>query len=125
MQNGKAALAHDLVNGIGFGSTEFHVIRPGSELLGEWLHAITRHKPFRDDAAAHFKGTAGQQRVPQSFLDQKEIPVPPLAEQRSIVAELDALQAKMDALKKLQDETAAELDALLPSILDKAFKGEL
>ncbi|MGA9451750.1 MAG: restriction endonuclease subunit S [Verrucomicrobiia bacterium] len=53
------------------------------------------------------------------------IPVPPLAEQRRIVAELDALQAEVDALKRLQSETAKELDALLPAILDRAFKGEL
>ena len=45
--------------------------------------------------------------------------------QRRIVAYLDGLQAKVDALKKLQAETAAELDALMPSILDKAFRGEL
>ena len=51
-------------------------------------------------------------------------PVPPLAEQRRFVAELDALQAEVDALKRLQAETAAELDALLPALLDKAFKGE-
>ncbi|MDY0356171.1 MAG: restriction endonuclease subunit S [Sedimentisphaerales bacterium] len=50
---------------------------------------------------------------------------PPLPAQRRIVAELDALQAEADALKRLQSETATELDALLPSILDKAFKGEL
>jgi hypothetical protein len=49
----------------------------------------------------------------------------PLAEQRRIVAELDALQAEVDALKRQQAATAAELDALLPAILDKAFKGEL
>ena len=48
-----------------------------------------------------------------------------ISEQRRIVAELDALQAKVDTLKRLQTETAAELDALLPAILDKAFKGEL
>ena len=56
------------------------------------------------------------------------IPFPsgvPLAEQRRIVAELDALQAEVDALKRLQAETSAELDALLPAILDRAFKGEL
>ena len=41
------------------------------------------------------------------------------------MAELDALQAEADELKRLQVETAAELDAMLPSILDKAFKGEL
>ena len=54
-----------------------------------------------------------------------ETPDLTLAEQRRIVAELDALQAEVDALKRLQAETAAELDALLPAILDRAFKGEL
>jgi type I restriction enzyme S subunit len=54
-----------------------------------------------------------------------EIPLPTLLEQRRVVAYLDALQTKVDALKKLQSETAAELDALMPSILDKAFRGEL
>jgi type I restriction enzyme, S subunit len=48
-----------------------------------------------------------------------------LIKRRRIVAELDALQAEVDALKRLQPETAAELDALLPGILDKAFKGKL
>jgi type I restriction enzyme, S subunit len=50
---------------------------------------------------------------------------PDIQTQRRIVAYLDNLQAKVDALKRLQTETAAELGALLPSILDKAFKGEL
>ena len=58
-------------------------------------------------------------------LQRLKVPVPPLPEQRRIVAELDALQAEVDALKRLQAETAAELDALLPAILDRAFKGEL
>jgi type I restriction enzyme S subunit len=51
--------------------------------------------------------------------------IPSPSEQRRIVAELDALQAGVDALKRLQAETAIELGALLPAILDKAFKGEL
>jgi type I restriction enzyme S subunit len=53
------------------------------------------------------------------------VPVPSLPEQRRIIAYLDNLQAKVGALRKLQAETAAELDALMPSILDKAFRGEL
>ena len=53
------------------------------------------------------------------------IPVGTLSEQRRIVAYLDGVQAKVDALKKMQAETAAELAALLPSVLAKAFKGEL
>ena len=50
---------------------------------------------------------------------------PPLKEQHRIVAYLDSLQAKVEALKALQAETQAKLDALLPAVLDKAFKGEL
>jgi type I restriction enzyme, S subunit len=71
-------------------------------------------------------------RVPQEFygghwseVGLLRVPVPPLSEQRRIVAELDALQTKVDELKRLQAETQAELDALLPSILDRAFKGAL
>jgi type I restriction enzyme S subunit len=53
------------------------------------------------------------------------LPFPPLFEQRRIVSELDGLQEEVHALKYLQAETAAELDALLPAILDRAFKGEI
>lgn len=53
------------------------------------------------------------------------IALPPLSEQRCIIEELDSLQAQVDSLKQLQTETAAELDALLPALLDRAFKGEL
>ena len=53
------------------------------------------------------------------------VPVPPPAEQRRLVAYLDGLQAKVDRLKALQAQTRAELDALLPAVLDRAFKGEL
>jgi type I restriction enzyme S subunit len=66
-----------------------------------------------------------QPNISQKIIRETEIPVPPLAEQRLLVAELDALQAEVDALKRLQAETAAELDALIPAILDRAFKGEL
>jgi type I restriction enzyme S subunit len=68
---------------------------------------------------------ATRQGFTKSQIEEFRVPVPPLIEQRRIVAELDALQAEADALKRLQAETAAELNALLPSILDRAFKGEL
>jgi type I restriction enzyme S subunit len=58
-------------------------------------------------------------------LKRVPVPVPSLSEQRLIVGYLDDLREKVDALRRLQRETAAELDAMLPSILDKAFKGEL
>lgn len=58
-------------------------------------------------------------------MEELSLRVPPLSEQRRIVTYVDGLQAKADSLKSLQNETAAELDAMLPSILDKTFKGEL
>lgn len=71
---------------------------------------------------------SGRTRMPK--LNRKQLfsfslTYPPLSEQRRIVAELEALQAEVDRLKALQAETAAELDALLPAILDQAFKGEM
>ena len=71
------------------------------------------------------KTTAGNIGVSGSDAQSFILPVPPLAEQRRIVSELDALQAKVDALKRMQAGTAAELDALLPAILDRAFSGHL
>ena len=125
MENGKAALAKGLVNGVGFGSTEFIAVRPGPELTSAWIHALMRLRSFRRDAADHFKGTAGQQRVPPSFIEAKTISVPPVAEQRRIVAYLNELQTQVDELTALQEATQAELGALLPSVLDQAFRGEL
>jgi len=72
-----------------------------------------------------FITTAGQKTINQNHIGTLPLPLPPLPEQRRIVAELDALQAEVDALKRLQSETAAELDALLPAILDRAFKATL
>ena len=66
-----------------------------------------------------------QPNISPTDIEDMEFPFPLIQEQRRIVAELDALQSKVDALKRLHSETAAELDALLPSILDRAFKGEL
>ena len=64
-------------------------------------------------------------RLRSGLLSNISIPVPPLDEQRRIVAYLDGLQAKVNALRELQSTSGEELSALMPSILDKAFKGEL
>ena len=125
MQNGKSAIAREVVNAVAFGSTEFHVLRPRGEVTAEWIHLIVRQPSFRLEAERSFKGSAGQQRVPRGFLEEYKIPVPMLAEQRRVVAQVAALQAQAAELTRLQDATQAELDALLPSVLDRAFKGDL
>ena len=91
----------------------------------EYAQRMLRHLRVSGALVDLARTTAGQYNVSLGRLRVAEIPVPPLTEQRGIVTELDAIQAKVDALKRLQAETAAELDALLPAILDRAFKGEL
>ena len=69
--------------------------------------------------------TAGNIGISATSLKTTPIPVPPVSEQRRIVAYLDDLQARVNCMKTLQAQTQAELDALLPSVSDEAFKGEL
>jgi len=93
------------------------------EISQEYLYYFLRSQTqwFREWAA---RGQ-GQPNLNTNMVKKMLFPLPPLPEQHRIVAYLDDLQSKVDALKRLQAETATELDALLPSILDKAFKGEL
>lgn len=103
MENGKVAIARNLENGLGFGSTEFHVLRPTEAVLPEYVLSFIRQKAFRDRAASAFVGTGGLQRVPPDFLSRVKIPLPTLPEQQRIVDVLrqaDELRgAKQEAIK--------------------------
>lgn len=88
MQNGKSALLTNLVNGKGYGSTEFHVVRiKSSEVLPQYIHTLLRHFDVLFDAKKYFTGSAGQQRVPTSYLESLLIPIPPLEVQKQIAEE--------------------------------------
>ncbi len=92
------------------------------QFVAAFFHSVEA----RDYIRSQIGGTSSTMpKISQPKLGAIQIPLPPLLEQRRIVAYLDMLQAKVDALKRLQTETAAEMDAMLPAILDRAFKGEL
>ena len=82
-------------------------------------------KPMRDNIEATAKTTSGIWKINQGHVASFSVPLPPLSEQRRIVSYLDELKGKVDSLMRMQAETAAEIDALLPSVLDRAFKGQL
>lgn len=88
------------------------------------LNQILSPLIYEDQIVMRTKGSASP-HLNISILRKFDFILPPLPEQYRIVAYLDGLQAEVDTLKRLQAETAAELDAMLPSVLDKAFKGEL
>jgi type I restriction enzyme S subunit len=113
MENGKCAIAAGLVNGIGFGSTEFHILRAGDQVLPEWVYYFLRQEHTRTRAARRMTGSAGQRRVPAAFLEETCIPLPPVEEQRHMAA----LLAKADRIRRLR-RTAAELAG---SYLESAF----
>ncbi|SRR6266568_582476 len=91
-----------------------------------YLAYFLRSPFFRDHLFPNATGTANQANIGNKHIENVPFDPPTsLEEQKSIVAYLNDLQIKVNSLKQLQSETSAELDALLPSILDKAFKGEL
>lgn len=78
MQNGKHVIAKNLIDKIGFGTTEFHVLRPKDEILSEWIWYFVRQPYFLKEATAYFTGAVGQQRIPEYFLSEYFIQLPPL-----------------------------------------------
>ncbi|MEE0291009.1 MAG: restriction endonuclease subunit S [Dialister sp.] len=80
MENGKGGIAKGLLNGIGFGSTEFHVLRPIDQVSNScWLYELTSFPQFRQAAEINMTGSAGQRRVPASFLANYKVSLPPIS----------------------------------------------
>lgn len=144
MENGKAVIASNLTNGLGFGSTEFHVLRSNGEVLPEWLFYFVRQPSFRREAKRNFTGTAGQQRVPATFLSSSFIPVPPLTEQFRIIDLLSRAEGIVRLRREAEKKAAELIPALfidmfgdpavnpmgwavemLPGVLDRPFKNGL
>jgi len=119
MENGNTAVAENLLNNIGFGSTEFIVFRVTEKLNSKYLYFLFRCRRFRDIAKENMTGTAGQQRISVSFFENFEIPIPPLEIQNQIVSEIENFNKKLDTIKQLQQQTEAEITAMEKSILNK------
>jgi type I restriction enzyme S subunit len=96
-ENGKGALFNGLVNGVGFGTTELHVLRANKVNNPKFIFYLTRSQPFRHQGKAMMYGAAGQKRVPEEFFENFETGFPALPEQRAIAAFLDERSARLDA----------------------------
>lgn len=123
MQNGKHAIATSLRDGIGFGSTEFHVLRPTDAVTSEWLHFFVRQRAFLHEAEKRFAGSVGQQRVPEGFLAETQIPLPPLAEQRRITARLKDQLTAIEQARAQSEQQTQELAALVTAGLRDSIAG--
>lgn len=118
MENGKGGIVKNLKNGLGFGSTEFHVLRPHSDIvLSDWLYYLTSWPVFRKECEKNMTGSAGQKRVPKSFLEEYKLFLPPLETQRHIAAVLD----KVSALIALRRQQLDKLDELVKARFVEMF----
>lgn len=94
-------------------------------MIGEFFVAAWNSVSVRQQIEEKAKTTSGIWKINQAHVASISIPVPPVSDQQAALALIRELQARIDSVSKLQFGTATELDALLPSILDRAFKGEL
>jgi type I restriction enzyme S subunit len=122
MQNGKTAIFEGETTH-GYGSTEFHVLRPSSEVRAEWLHRLLRTQEFRSRAARCMTGTAGQQRVQADFMRTVGIPVPSLRDQDKTIAAIDRLLHIASELRLRRRKAFDLVSAIEPSIMNQAFSG--
>ena len=125
MENGKAALVGELVNHIGYGSTEFFVLRCSEKILNRFVYHLVRWQIFRDEAKSVMSGSVGQQRVSKKFLLNYKLPLPPLDEQQRIVDLLDKMFADLDEAKALAQGVVDGSELRRTAILHKAFTGDL
>ena len=125
MENGKLAVVDNLKNGIGYGSTEFHVIRSMDSINPEFIFYFLVREHYRRDARQNMTGTAGQLRVPTDYIRFSIIPLPPESEQTEIILEIDKILSNIDYLNNQIDNYITLSNLMKKSILKKAFSGKL
>lgn len=125
-ENGKGAIARGLKNGVGFGTTEFHVLRPLQGMSERWLFYLTKCDFFRKIGGSEMLGAGGQKRLPEEFIRNLRIGIPSFSEQEGIAnfldwktGQIDALIAKKQALiEKLKEKRLAVITQAVTKGLD-------
>ncbi len=117
-ENGKGAFVNGLINNLGFGSTEFFVLRANKMLISpKLLFYITQYKDFRINAERHMTGTSGHRRVPKSFVENYEVSPPPIEEQEKVVAEIEKIEEKIYRLEQQIANIPTQKEAVLKKYL--------
>jgi len=121
MENGKAAIATNLKNSIGYGSTEFHVFRPQDIDYAPFIYSLLHLPLFRKIASSNFSGAVGHKRVPKDFLSKFKLILPP----EHLVIKFKVLFETVNESKSKFDTNVENSEQLFNSLSQKAFAGEL
>ncbi|MEQ8393731.1 MAG: restriction endonuclease subunit S [Gammaproteobacteria bacterium] len=125
MENGKMAIFPHTVPGVGFGSTEFHVLRPTAFIDNRYLYYFVSSSAFRHEAQHNMSGAVGQKRVPKDFIAGHEIPITSINEQRRVVEKIEVLFSQLDKGEEAIRAVQALLKRYRQSVLKAAVTGEL
>jgi type I restriction enzyme, S subunit len=120
-ENGKLGIARGLTNGIGFGSSEYFVLRPNDSLSGEYLYYFLSQDCFRAEGEKTMSGAVGHKRVSKEFIERCQIPLPPISEQQRIVAILDKAFAGLATVTANAEKNLKNARELFESQLSQAF----
>lgn len=120
-ENGKLGIATGLVNGVGFGSSEFIVFRSKGNVLPDYLYHYFSQASFREEGRRVMSGAVGHKRVPKEFIEEYPLPLPPLAEQERIVAILDKAFEGIDQAIAHTEQNLASARKLFESYLNNIF----
>lgn len=121
-ENGKRALVENLQYKMGFGSTEFHVLRSLEErVMPKYLYYCIDTHRFKELAERNMTGSAGQKRVPTTFLKDFKLPIPPLKEQEKISEILSTVDSQIDDTEKLIEKSKELKKGLMQKLLTKGI----
>ena len=121
-ENGKLGVARGLVNGVGFGSSEFFVIRPNSNALADYIYHFLNQQSVRDAGKRFMSGAVGHKRVPKDFIEVLAIPIPPLEEQRRILAVLDEAFEGLDRARAHAEANLLDTEEFFDNNLAAIFQ---
>jgi type I restriction enzyme, S subunit len=125
MENGKIALLEKLTNGVGFGSTEFHVSRFSNLINRRFFFYYFNQEVFRQNAKKNMTGSAGQLRVSKTYFEEIKIPLPPFLEQNRIIEKIEELFSDLDVGIENLKTARSQLKIYRQSVLKWAFEGKL
>jgi type I restriction enzyme S subunit len=119
-ENGKGAIARNLENGVGFGTTEFHVLRADEEIEEKYLFYITLSHAFREIGSSEMLGAGGQKRIPEEFIKDFRLGIPTLEEQQKIAAFLDHKTQQIDQLIEKKKALIEKLEEKRIAVITQA-----
>ncbi|WP_368182032.1 restriction endonuclease subunit S [Aeromonas sp. R7-5] len=124
-ENGKGAIARGLKNGIAFGTTELHVMRSDNTLLPDYLFHLTMSHPFRCIGESEMYGAGGQKRVPETFLKDFRIGLPPVNEQQDIIDYINKVNQKLDMQMSKATDVIDRLTEYRSALITNAVTGKI